>query len=290
MEMETPTYEQAREGVAWFARRDDARDVADACRTLVLDHGCRAAKATLLLHGLSASPQQFIAVARALHDRGHNVFVPRLPRHGYRNRLSEALATMNAEQLRACARASLEVARGLGERIGVAGFSLGGLLAAYLGETEPVYEVVTLSPFLGVAAIPSVLRLPLARFMLKRPNRFYWWDPIRRERQQPDHGYPQYATHAVAHGLTLAQEVMERSTQQPPAAKRLTVLVNPMDATVNRRAIRRLARNWSAFRPAAVNVEQLQNMPLFSHDVLEPKRSPEAAARVAARIVELLDR
>ena len=72
--------------------RPRSRILAELGRTLTFDHGSRTERARSLLHGLSASPQQFLALAHALHERGHNVFVPRLPRHGYRNRLSEALA------------------------------------------------------------------------------------------------------------------------------------------------------------------------------------------------------
>src|SRR6185437_13262618 len=112
--MNDATYGSARERMQWFLQRDRAAHVGELGRTIVLEHGGRVERASLLLHGLSASPRQFMGVAQALHERGHNVFIPRLPRHGHSNRLSEALATMNAAQLEACARDSLEVVRGLG--------------------------------------------------------------------------------------------------------------------------------------------------------------------------------
>jgi pimeloyl-ACP methyl ester carboxylesterase len=284
------TYEQAQERLEWFRQRDQAHHVGDWGRTLTFDHGHRTENATLLLHGLSASPRQFVAVAEALHARGHNVFVPRLPRHGYSNRLSEALATMNAAQLEACANDSLAVVRGLGERVTVAGFSLGGLLAAYLGQIEPLHRIVAVSPFLGVAVLPNVFRLPIARWLLRRPNRFYWWDPILRERQLPEHGYPRFASHAIAHGLTLAHEVLERSSNAAPLADELVLVINNRDSAVNKRAIVRLGTQWSRRKPQAVRVHRLTDLPPFVHDIIEPQHYPAVARRVLPILVELIDR
>jgi pimeloyl-ACP methyl ester carboxylesterase len=282
-------YRSAQERLQWFARRDEAAHVGELGRTLVFDHGGRTKRATLLLHGLSASPRQFLAIAQALFERGHNVFVPRLPRHGYRNRLSEALATMNATQLEACANDAFVIAQGLGEVVTVAGFSLGGLLALYLGQVAQADRVVAVSPFLGVSMIPNVFRMPLARWVLGMPNRFLWWDPFLRERQLPEHGYPRFATHAVAHGLTLAHEVMERALSAEPKAGELVLVINPRDSTVNRRAVLRLGRRWFRKKPHGVKIHRLSGMPPFVHDIIEPKRYPDVARRVTPVLVEIID-
>lgn len=288
--MNDPTYARARELLERFAQRDNRAHVGELGRTLVFDHGSRTQRATLLLHGLSASPRQLIAVAESLYARGHNVFVPRLPRHGHHNRLSEGLATMSAAQLEACAADSLEVTRALGEHVTVAGFSLGGLLSAYIGQTHRVDRIVALSPFLGIAAVPNIFRLRIAKWILRRPNRFYWWNPFRRERMFPEHGYPRFATHAIAHGLTLAHEVLDTAERNAPRADELTIVINPRDSTVNRKAIERLARYWTARKGPAVRVHRLTGMPPFVHDIVEPKRHPALAKRIASELVELIDR
>jgi pimeloyl-ACP methyl ester carboxylesterase len=288
--MTDATYEDAQRRLHWFLERDHARPIGELGRTLVFDHGRRTERATLLLHGLSASPRQFLAMAQALHARGHNVFVPRLPRHGYHNRLSEALAMLNAAQLEACADDSLAVARGLGERVTVAGFSLGGLLALSLGQREAVHRVVAISPFLGIAAVPDIFRLRIARWVLKRPNRFYWWNPFLRERQLPAHGYPRFASHAIGHGLTLAHEVMERSSRTIARADELVLVVNTHDSTINKRAIVKLGAQWARNKPDGVRVHRLTDLPAFVHDIIEPDRYPALAQRVLPVLVELVDR
>lgn len=283
-------YARAKERLKWFEERDRRGQIGELGRTLLFDHGRRTPRATLLLHGLAASPRQFAAVAQALYERGQNVFVPRLPRHGYSNRLSEALATMSAAQLENCANDALAIARGLGEEVAVAGFSLGGLLAAYLGQFAEIRRVVAISPFLGISAVPNIFRLPLARWVLSRPNRFFWWDPFLRERQLPEHGYPRFASHAVAHGLTLAHEVLENAAVAAPKAEELVLVINPRDSAVNRRAIVRLGAQWLKHKPRAVKVHRLTGVPPFLHDIVEPKRYPEVSQRVMPVLVELIDR
>lgn len=283
-------YAQALEGLGRFAQRDGKDEISESGRTLVFDHGRPVEQATLLFHGLAASPRQFISVAQALHERGHNVFVPRLPRHGHRNRLSEALASMNAAQLEACAAEALAVARGLGERVNVAGFSLGGLLTAYLAQNEHLRRAVAVSPFLGIALVPSFFRMPIARWVLARPNRFLWWDPVLREKQMPEHGYPRFATHAVAQGLTLAHQVLEAAAHNPPATDDIVLVLNPRDSTVNKRAILRLAARWSSRKPEGVTLHRLSGLPPFLHDIIEPRRYPEVSRRVTREVVELIVR
>jgi pimeloyl-ACP methyl ester carboxylesterase len=286
--MSDDTYRLARERLERFIERDGP-NISEYGRSLLLEHGRRMPRATILLHGLSASPRQFVAVATQLHERGHNVFVPRLPRHGHTDRLSEALATMNAAQLKACANDAVAIANGLGEQVFIAGFSLGGLLAAYIGQTQPVRRVVALSPFLGVSFLPGRWRLSLAQWIFRFPNRFLWWDPFLRERQLPEHGYPRYATHAVAHALSLAHEVLDAAQRREPKADELVLAINTRDPAVNNRAIEMLARRWTERKPQAIHVHRFTDLPL-AHDIVEPKRYPGVAQRVGPALVELIDR
>lgn len=286
--MPDAAYARAREQLTRFFERDGDR-IAEHSRTLAFDHGYRTKRATVLFHGLSASPRQLLGIAQALHARGHNVFVPRLPRHGYRDRLSRALETLDSAQLKACAAEALAIGEGLGEAVHVAGFSLGGLLTCYTAQIAPVHRAAALSPFLGVKFLPSSLRAVAARVALALPNQFYWWDPILRERQQPDHGYPQYSTHAIAHGLSLADELFVRAKTESPAAQHVTLVTHRWEPAVNNRAIRKLARLWAESKPGALELVRLAGVPMV-HDIVEPKRYPAIAERVNASLVDIIDR
>ncbi len=283
----TDAYTAARERLDRYLERDHER-VSDLGRSLVLDHGSRTPRAALLLHGLSASPTQFAAVAEALYERGYNVFAPRLPRHGHTNRMSDALATLTADDLRSAARESYDIARELGERVVVVGFSLGGLLALELAQHEPVERVVAIAPLLGIAFVPSALARVLSRLALRRPNRFAWWDPFQREKQMPAHGYPRYATHALAHALTIAQDLLAEARWRPPSATRVVLVSNARESAVNNRAIRRLAARWRRHLPDAISVYRFTGV-RPSHDIIEPLRDPETARRFLPVLLKLIE-
>jgi carboxylesterase len=281
-------YARTQSRLQRFLARDHDR-IGERGRSRVYDHGGPTARVALLFHGLSASPTQFVAIAQSLYERGYNVFVPRLPRHGYSDRMSGALADLTAEQLTNVATESLEIARGLGEHVTIVGFSLGGLLAAYLAQHEPVDSVVAVAPFFGIALVPSIFRMPIAWWALRLPNRFAWWDPVLKERQLPEHGYPRYATHAVAHALTIAHGVLECARTEPPKARRIVMVTNSRETAVNNRAAMRLTQRWRLHKPQAVATHRFDDLPLV-HDIIEPKRYPEVSRRVLEVLVELIDR
>lgn len=269
-----------------FTQRDH-QYVGEAGRTKILHHGEVRPKAIVLFHGLSASPTQFERFASELFGRGYNVLVPRLPRHGHSDRLSGALEKLNVEELRQFTSDSIELAQGLGERVIVAGFSLGGLLTTWSAQHFEIERAVAIAPFLGIAAVPNRF-LPRVRSALKAlPNLFPWWDPIAREKQMPEHGYPRYATHALAEALALANEVFERA-DRALSAKRLILVTNAREAAVNNRAIENLEARLRRVAESALDHVRLKNLPI-SHDIIEPLRHPEVADRVFPDIMKLIE-
>ena len=266
--------------------RDHAR-VSEAGRTKLLLHDEVRPLAIVLFHGLSASPTQFVRFAHELHSHGHNVIVPRLPRHGHEDRLSTALAHLTADDLRTFADDSVDLAAGLGDRVVVGGFSLGGLLTAWIAQRYPVERAVAIAPFFGISWMPNQLMGSFARLMLALPNRFHWWDPIARERQMPEHGYPRYATHAIAQSYLLAREVIA-DAGKGVAAKRLVFVTNAREAAVNNRAVRALERRLRNTHPERLDHVVLTDVP-FSHDIIEPLRHPQIADRVFPTLLSLIE-
>src|SRR6202051_1365182 len=106
--------------------------VGEMGRTILLRHDAPVGRVFVLFHGLTASPPQFAEFGRLLYERGANVLIPALPRHGYADRLSNILEYLSRDELVAFASNALTEARQYGERVTVIGFSLGGLLALWL--------------------------------------------------------------------------------------------------------------------------------------------------------------
>jgi pimeloyl-ACP methyl ester carboxylesterase len=278
--------DQTRTALERLLRRDHER-IGEAGRTRLLLHEDAKPLAVVLLHGLSASPMQFIRFAETLHAHGHNVVVPRLPRHGHANRLSTALAHLTADDLRGFVTQNVEIASGLGERVVVAGFSLGGLLATWAAQRLSIERAVAIAPFFGVSWIPEAFMGRVARMLLATPNRFHWWDPIARERQLPEHGYPRYATHAIAQSYVLAREVYDRA-DCGLTARELIFVTNGRETAVNNRAVRRMERRMRDSGASGLQHVVLSGIP-FSHDIIEPLRHPKIAAAVFPKILTLIE-
>jgi len=262
--------------------------VGEKGRTIARVHGSRRPRAVVLLHGLSSSPAQFGRFAEELFGRGHNVVVPRLPRHGHADRLSRAQARLTGEELLAASREVVEIGRELGEHVTVAGFSLGGLMAAWIAQHYEIDRAVAIAPFFGVALFPNRTMTLLSELLLRIPNRFPWWHPIKRERLQPEHGYPRYSTHALAHAILIARSLLAEAAEAPPLAHRIVLVHNASESAVNNRAIRRLHAIWSGRRPGAVDILELRGLPP-SHDIVEPLQRSALADRVYPALLEAID-
>ena len=266
----------------------DETELREEGRSIVLSHGERRPKAALLLHGMTASPWQFIEIARALYNSGYNVIVPRLPRHGHRDRLTNVLVDLSESELKSATRDAIEFARGFGDHLTVIGFSLGGLLAAWAGQHCMLDRAVCIAPFLGVAFVPSRVGDAVARAALRLPNWFGWWDPVRRERQMPEHGYPRYSSHAIARMQQFGSELLEETRSAPPRSSSMLIITNARELTVNNAQARKLAERWRK-HSAAVEAFEFKNLP-FCHDIIEPLRHPDVTALVYPKLLELIDR
>jgi len=269
-----------------LARRDD-ETIHPRGGSVLLGHGGPTRRAVLLLHGLTASPMQCDALARNLHASGDTVLIPRLPGHGARERLTTQLRELRGAHLIDAAHEALAIARGFGGSVTVAGFSLGGLLALWLAQQEQVDHAVAIAPFLGVACVPHRATAALATALRRLPNAFLWWDPIRREKLMPDHGYPRYPTHAIAESLGIAVRLARLARAAPPATRRITIVENASETGVSNAAARAVAAAWRAHGADGVAVHRITGLPP-SHDVIEPLRHGALARRALRTLLPIL--
>ena len=252
---------------------------------ILLMHKTRAARTTLFFHGFTASPLQFAALARDVHSMGDNVYVPRLPRHGHSDRLTEALRDLRAGELLAHAEESLGMAAGIGDRVRVVGFSLGGLLAAWIAQRYDIEQAVAIAPMLGIAGVPPRFTSALAQTMLRLPNTYVWWDPIRRANRMPLHCYPRFPTHAVAQSLLIAKEVLDRAETRE-ARSPIVFVTNAGESTINNHAVERLTHIWKADTARRVEQHSITGLGL-SHDIIEPS-GPRASVEKSYKLIKAL--
>lgn len=259
---------------AYLRARDAAEPgVAPGMQSLVLP-GRSGAGAIVLLHGLTASPPAWRALAAELHARGRTVIVPRLPLHGYDDRMTRALRGLRTQTLLDDVRELIGAAAALGEPLTVAGHSLGAALALAAGaRNASIARVVAIAPFLSIVGVPRRLHASVRTAIGLLPDIFLWWDPRLRERLGPEHGYPRYPLAALYAGLGVADYA---GAFARPAAASTAFVLNAGETAVNNRTAARLAARWQA-AGADVRVHRLAGLG-WSHDIIEPDRAPARRA------------
>lgn len=248
---------------------DDERILPQA-RTALLDHGGRAPLAVVLLHGFTNHPGQYREFAPLVHARGANVFVPRMPEQGDRNRLTRRMSRLTAEALLERASAAVDIARGLGERVCVAGISSSGLLCAYFGQYRAdVARAVAIAPVFSMLRLPYRASYALTHLMLAIPDMYLWWDPRAKEQQRPATAYPWFSTHALAQTMRIGENVHVQSRRAAPAASSIVFVTNHQDPAVNNAVTHGVARAWAKHNGAMVRELEYTNLPR-NHDIIEP--------------------
>lgn len=263
-------YAEALERVAEL-RAADTPAISGACGTRLYEHGRRTPRVVVLLHGLTNCPAQFDSLGRLAFRRGANVLIPRLPRHGHADRMTDALARSDARELRAFTDRVLDAARGLGDSVTVAGLSVGGTLAAWAVEQRAdVDRVVMIAPMLGVARAPGAWTPAVTRLLGALPNVFVWWDDRARERLAgPRHVYPRFATRAVAATLQLASAVTGR---RPPACRSVVMVTVGGDQAVDNRRCGELMAAWRRLGAREALAYEFPAALRLNHDVVDPEQ------------------
>jgi carboxylesterase len=269
----------AEERFRAFDAADGAR-VADGLHSRLHLHPEPARRTILLLHGLTASPLAYEKFGLELFREGANVVIPRIPRHGHSDRMTNTLRYLHGDEITAFSDAIVDAVVPLGGRIEVLGHSLGGLIACYLAQArEEIFRAIPLAPFLGILPVPYEAHDAFYAGVRALPNRFLWWNPIARENQVPTHGYPRYPTHAIATMAAVGDALRVRAATEPPRAQHVDMLLNASEASINNRTARELASRWQRLRPGVTRIHTMTGLPP-SHDVIEPLKPASLYPRV----------
>ena len=241
----------------------------------------------VLLHGITSSPVQFRALADQFHARGYNVLIPRLPRHGYRDRLSRDPGLLTRGELVAFASHAVDLGPGLGPRLTVAGLSVSGVVAAWCAQQRgDVGLGVLIAPAFAPFGVPIALVPLLARLVLVLPDAFMWWDPRRRARLGPECSYPRFSVHAMAESFLLGAEVYAAARETPHAAHAVLAVTNRGDPAVNNAATRAVLRRWRRHADARVREYQFSRDLKLGHDLIGPYQPNARIDYVYPRLLE----
>ncbi len=279
-----PSFAAARAAIEAAIARDRADPLVEtAGLPRLFHHGKATANAVVLYHGFTNCPQQFVELAQRFYERGCNVYVPRIPLHGYRDRLTLALENLTVARLENATTASYELTRGLGTRVSAVGLSLGGSMALYLAQTQAIDLAVPVSPFLMPIHVPERAGLAAMNVLARRPDRYMWWDPRIKEKCLPIYAYPGFPSHGLAQCVFFGNVVVQAAKSARPRARRCTLVTNRNESAVNNDITFRLMRGWEA-GGAPYDGVVLDGLGPPRHDIIDPTTFPQARTLVYPKL------
>lgn len=248
--------------------------ISSECGTQLATHGGRTPHVVVLLHGLTNCPAQFDSLGRIAFGRGANVFIPRLPRHGFADRMSGELAYSDAAELRAFTDRVIDAAQGLGDTVTVAGLSVGGTLVAWAAqERSDIDRAVLIAPMLGVERAPGRWTPVVARLTATLPNLFIWWDDkVKQELPGPQHVYPRFSTRSVAATLKLGWLTLEDALRTAPGCRSLAMVTVGGDIAVDNGLCNEIVDAWRRHGARDVLAYEFPESLRLNHDIIDPEQ------------------
>lgn len=283
-----PTYDDAVKGIQQLIALDDADPTIEkVALPRLYEHGSQTTNAIVLFHGFTNCPQQFDQMAHEFYDRGFNVYVPRIPRHGKADRLTRDLAHLTVNELKTCSKASYDFARLLGKNVTILGLSLGGTMAMWLAQTQPVDLAVPVSPFLDPIGFSHGAGLASMRLLNALPNQYWYWDPRIGANQKPDYAYPGFPTHALAQIVFLGDLVFQEAKKTKPLARNIVLVTNDKESAVNNSVARVVLDEWNRNGATASEVV-LSGLGKPRHDIIDLTTFPDAQTLVYPKLESLV--
>jgi pimeloyl-ACP methyl ester carboxylesterase len=259
-------------------------------QTTLLTHGEKARRVVLWLHGYTAAPPQFKSLAELCFQRGYNVLVPRIPHHGFKDRLCSEVSKIKATELVRFTDEMIDLAHGLGEEVILGGLSMGGVMTCWAAqERADVSQAIIIAPFLGARIIPTTLTRLVAYGVELLPDSNQWWDPENKEKcDGPDYGYPWYSRHSLGQILKLGFKVFALGRRKPPAAARIFVVINDHDESVNNTMIVRLVETWKKSKARALQAFHFPDELGLPHDCISIEQPKGNTRLVYAELMRMM--
>ncbi len=265
-------------------QQEEAPIVNDASGSLLMTHGDKTEQVYVLIHGTTNSPRQWEELGNALHDRGYNVLILRIPHHGLKSHDVSELKALRAEELRDYADETVDLAIGLGDEITVIGISGGGAVTTWIAQHRPeVARILALSPFYGIPEVLPFLNTFLMNLASRVPN-VTLQNPAEPQR---DWVYRGEATRGVAEFMRLGRNVFRSAEGTAPMASSIYFITTAVDDTADNDYTVELADIWveAGSDVSSFEFDASYDIP---HNSVDPAADPEKKALVYAKILELL--
>lgn len=179
----------------------------DGNAPFILLHSQRTKPVIVLLHGLSDSPYYMRSIATTLHAQGHTVVVGLLPGHGIDDPIDVLHSQDLASKWRDYTAQLINIAKPLGNKLVIGGFSTGGALATdyMLDNLTQVDGLMLFSGALRLASNAETLaKIPFAKWISKRIDGRYITTSLN------PYKYPEISNHAALILMDIIRDIRQK--------------------------------------------------------------------------------
>jgi alpha-beta hydrolase superfamily lysophospholipase len=258
------------------------------CVAQFMTHGQKVEQAIVFVHGYTSCPAQFQELGQRFYDQGYNALIVPLPHHGLADRMTDEQGRLTAEELAAYADEMVDIGHGLGDQVTMVGISAGGVTTAWAAQNRSDLDLaVMISPAFGFKQVPTPLTAPAMNVSLVLPDAYTWWDPVLQTALTPLHSYPRFSKHALAQTLRIGFAVQFEAGQAAPAARKIIVITNANDTTVNNALTGEVVANWRQRGAQIATYEFPANLGL-GHDLIDPAQPGQKIDLVYPQLIALI--
>ncbi len=280
-------YSKAVSKIQEVKNQDDSK-ISNECKSDFLDAGKKTEKVIILFHGFTNCPAQFSILKQDIAALGYNVYIPRLPKHGYKDVMTEDFKNLEGARLTAKVSESIDIATGLGDQIIILGISGSAVLTNWALYNEPeVDEAISISPLIVPVYFQPWNVRPFTKFIQTIPNIFIWWDSEAKNQRTegPMYAYPRFSTRAMGEfleiGIDLDKDLVRNKNQKKVdlSGKKLYLVTTSGDTAINNEAVYDHALYWRDQEGLTVKEFEFESSLGLSHDTIDPN-NPQANPEV----------
>lgn len=258
--------------------------------TILMTHGAKTAKTIAFIHGYPSSPAPFKEISAQFFERGYNVLAMTLPYHGLADRMNSEHEKLRAEDFIRYADNVVDIARGLGDHVTMAGISCGGLITGWAAQQRQDIDLaVLISPGFGFKAMPRFWTPLMAWAFRVLPNSYLWDDPQKKADNSRPYNYLRLSTHALGQILKLSRSIQLLTQRKAPAADSILVITNLNDPAVDNFVTEEVVNLWRTRWAKEVQTYQFAANLGLGHDIISVGDPNMNVAVVYPKLLELID-
>lgn len=283
-----PNYEAAIADIKNFDE-PEKDEIREECTSRVYSTGKKEVRTIILWHGYTNCPKQFDELGQRLFAKGYNVLIPRVPGHGYQDRMTEALGTVTFEDFRDFIQRSVAIGNMLGDKTTVVGLSGGGTFALWSALYEKdVDRVIAIAPVAYPRGFEPYLREFVIKYASFMPNEFKWWnDEQKGDFPGPPYAYRRYSSKSMGIVLHMASTVEQALKGGMKLHGPITFVINEADQALRDKELLEIS-NLFEKGGAEVTRSIFEQDKGYPHDLIDAHNIKEHKEDVYKVILELI--